>query len=122
MTTYEVGKKLVELCRAGKFEEAISSLYDKDIVSVEAAAMPGQPAEVRGLDAVIQKTKKWNESNTVHGFECSEPYPHGDKFAVWMKIDVTNKQMGRMIAEEIALYHVKDGRIVREEFMYHMDC
>ena len=35
MTTEEVAKKLVELCNQGAYEEAIKTLYDKDVVSVE---------------------------------------------------------------------------------------
>ena len=37
MTTLEVGKKLVELCKQGKNQEAMDTLYAPDIVSVEAA-------------------------------------------------------------------------------------
>src|SRR3954463_7020760 len=41
MSTLEVGKKLVELCSQSKFVEAIDSLYAPNVVSIEAAAMPG---------------------------------------------------------------------------------
>ena len=40
---------------------------------------------------------------------------------VRFKYDVTNKPSGRrMIMDELALYQVKDGKIVREEFFYAM--
>ena len=45
MATEEVAKKLVELCRKGAFEEAITTLYDKDVVSVEPRPMGDMPAE-----------------------------------------------------------------------------
>jgi ketosteroid isomerase-like protein len=47
-------------------------------------------------------------------------YPHGeDRFAVRLSYDVTNKPSGRrMKMDEIALFTVADGKIVREEFFY----
>ena len=66
MTTLEVGKKLVELCKQGKNQEAMETLYAPDIVSVEAAPMANFPAEARGREAVFAKGKWWNENHTVH--------------------------------------------------------
>ena len=43
MSTEEVGRKLIELCNKGEYEEAARSLYDKDIVSLEPRAMGGMP-------------------------------------------------------------------------------
>jgi hypothetical protein len=42
----------------------------------------------------------------------------GEHFAVSMHLDVTLTDLGRMPFDELALYHVVDGRIVREEFHY----
>jgi hypothetical protein len=39
MNTEEVAKKVVELTRKQAFREASDTLYDKDIVSVEARTM-----------------------------------------------------------------------------------
>lgn len=49
MTVGEVADNLVQLCRQGKFMEAIEALYSPDIVSVEAAAPPGGSREIRGI-------------------------------------------------------------------------
>jgi hypothetical protein len=37
---------------------------------------------------------------------------------VAMGIDATYKGMGRQKMDEIALYEVKDGKIVKEQFFY----
>ena len=99
--------------------QAVESLYSPDIVSVEAQSMPNMPAEMRGMQAVIGKAKWWNENHTVHSSSAQGPFPHGDRFAVLFKFDVTNKPSNqRFQMEEVALYTVKDGKIVREEFFY----
>ena len=119
MTTLEVGKKLVELCKQGKNQEAMDTLYAPDIVSVEATSMPGLPAEARGREAVLAKGKWWNDNHTVHSAKTEGPFPHGDRFIVRFTYDVTNKPSNqRFTMDEAALFTVKDGKIVREEFFY----
>ena len=119
MNTMDVGTKLVALCKEGKNLEAVETLYSPDIVSVEAMSMPNMPAESRGMEAIIGKNKWWVESHVVHSASAAGPYPHGDRFIVNYKYDITNKQsQQRMTMDEMALYQVKNGQIVREEFFY----
>jgi hypothetical protein len=120
MTNVEIGKKLVELCQQGKNQEAMATLYGKDIVSVEAAGGPNMAAESRGLDAVNAKGKWWSDNHTVHSASAEGPFPHGsDRFAVRFSYDITNKPTNkRLKMDEIAVFTVKDDKIVREEFFY----
>jgi hypothetical protein len=119
MTTLEVGKKLVELCKQGKNEEAMKTLYSPDIISVEAASMPNMQAEVRGIAAVAEKGKWWSDNHEVHSAAAEGPYPHGDRFIVKFSYDITHKPTSaRRKMDEMALFTVKDGKIVREEFFY----
>lgn len=121
MTTLEVGKKLVELCKANKNLEAVETLYSPNIVSVEAASMPNMPAEMKGLDAVKGKNQWWLDNHEVHSASCDGPYPHGDRFIVHFDYDVTSKPtQHRMRMKEMALYTVEGGKVVREEFFYTM--
>jgi len=117
-----VGKKLVDLCKAGKFREAMEATYGSNIVSVEAG--PGGPQKVEGIAAVKGKADWWENNHEVHGCEVTGPWPHGDRFIVGFKLDVTAKgghMAGkRFVMEEAALYTVKDGKIVHEEFFYAM--
>jgi hypothetical protein len=123
-TTLEVGKKLVALCRQGKNEEAINTLYAPTIVSVETRDNPSGPARVEGIAAVRKKNEWWGTNHDVHKGEAFGPWPHGDRFIVQFKFDVTAKagpMAGkRMTLEEAALYTVKNGKIVQEEFFYDM--
>lgn len=124
-STMEVGRKLVELCRQGKGMEAINSLYSPNIISIEAHSMPAMPQRMEGIAAIRGKTEWWEKNHTVHGGEVEGPWPHGDRFIVRFKFDVTatsGPMAGkRMNLDEAALYTVKDGKIVQEEFFYHMD-
>lgn len=121
MTTQQVANRLVELCRQGKNEQAIEELYGKDIVSVEPFGDESMPAEMRGIDAIRGKTKWWMENHIVHSGKVSDPIVAGGHFAVAFHYDITAKAKNqRMQIEEIALYEVKNGKIVREQFFYSM--
>lgn len=122
--TLAVGNKLVELCREGKFAEAMESLYSQDIVSVEAASGPNMPARIEGIEAVRAKGAWWEQNHEVHKCEVNGPFPHGDRFIVRFKMDVTAKggpMAGKSFTmDEAALYTVKDGKVAHEEFFYSM--
>jgi len=119
MGTEEIAKRYVELCQAGKNELCLDELYAKDAVSVEAAAPPGSERTAKGLDALHAKSKSWGESNVVHSAEVMGPFPNDNRFAVRFTFDVTNKPSGRrMKMDEIGLFTIENGKIMREEFFY----
>ncbi len=119
MNTMEIAQKLVELCKQGKNEEALDTLFAEDMVSVEAVAMPGAPQEAKGLAAVKGKGEWWLANHEIRSASVTGPWPHGDRFVVGFQYDVTNKPSGkRMKMDEVGLYTVRNGKIVREEFFY----
>ena len=118
MTTLDIANKLVELCKQGKHREA-KALYAEDAVSVEAFAPPGADRVSRGLAAIRAKGEWWSSNHEIHSATVAGPWPLDDKFIVGFKFDVTNKPSGRrMTMEEMGLYSVQGGKIVREEFFY----
>lgn len=122
MTTEEVGKKLVALCREEKWLDAINSLYGDDIVSVEAREIGEMPAEMRGLDQVRGKTQWFLGTSQIHGCTIGGPFVARDKFVVQFDVDVTDKESGKQSKmSELGIYTVKDGKIVREEFLPHAE-
>ena len=122
--TLSIGKTLVELCRQGKNVEAVETLYSPHIVSIEAMGDASMPARMEGIDAVKGKNDWWIKNHDIHHAEAEGPWPHGDRFIVRFKFDVTPKEGPmagkRMTLDETGLYTVKDGKIVQEEFFYHM--
>ena len=123
MDTKQVGDRLVELCRQGRNFEAIDELYSDDVVSVEAAENPNFGAELRGRGAIRGKNQWWFENNEVHGAQIDGPFANDDRFAVKYHFDFTRKSepmLGQRVSfDEVAVYTVSDGKIVREEFYYN---
>ncbi|HEY1614231.1 MAG TPA: nuclear transport factor 2 family protein [Rhizomicrobium sp.] len=116
MSTQDVARDLVALCKAGKFEEAGEKYWADDVLSVEAM---GDNPEMRGRDAVRGKGEWWAGAHEVHGVEVEGPYVNGDQFTVRFKMDVTIKASGQRITmDEIALYTIEDGKIAEERFFY----
>jgi len=119
-----IGRQLVELCNCGENLKVIDTLYNPDILSIEEWSTPDMPARQQGLAAIRKKNQWWFENHTTHSAQYQGPYPHGDRFIVLMKHDVTAKigpMAGkRMTFEEAGLYTVKNGKIVQEEFFYAM--
>lgn len=117
MTTKEVAEKLVGYCRQGQFEEATKELYSNDIVSIEPDGAPVK--EIKGIEGVIAKGKQFNDMvEEFHGMEVSDPIVADQFFTCSMKMDVTFKGAPRSSMEEICLYQVADGKIVKEEFFF----
>lgn len=120
--TAAVAEELVSFCRAGRNIDAINTLYSPDIVSVESMGSKEMPREMKGIDAIRQKNQWWFDNNDVHSAETDGPFVGEGKFAVYYKYDCTYKPTGkRQVMEEVALYTVNDGKIVREQFFYNPD-
>ena len=118
MSTQEVAEKVVELVRQQAWYKALDTLYDKDIVSVEASASEGESAEKRGIDQVRGKIDWWLNAMEVHSFTGKGPFVAHDRFVVQYDADVTEKNSKkRFQLSEVGVYTVKNGKIVREEFL-----
>ena len=122
MNTEQIAKRLVELCREGKYEQAQDELYAQDAVSIEMEGAPGGGAgDVKGLAAIREKGERWQANiETIHGGSVGDPIVAGDWFSVAMEIVATYKDMGRMPMQEICVYQVRDGKIAREQFFYNV--
>jgi ketosteroid isomerase-like protein len=119
-STAAVAHELVALCRAGRNLDAVNKLYSPRIHSIESSGSPEMPAEMNGIDAIRGKHQWWDENNEVHSMEVNGPYLGESQFAVQFTFDATFKPTGqRSQMTEMALYTVKDGKIVKEQFFYN---
>lgn len=118
MSTNEIASRLVELCRQGKFEEAQKELYADNAVSVEPEDAPGLTS-VEGLENIVDKGRQFQAMvEEVHSLEMSDAVVAGNYFSLSLIMDVTFKGMERTNMDEIAVYKVVNGKVVREEFFY----
>jgi limonene-1,2-epoxide hydrolase len=116
-TTQEVADRFYELAQQGKFDQIQDELYDENVRSVEPAHSNWQ--NVQGIDKIKEKAKQWQEmTEEMHGGYTGKPQVAGNFFSWVMGMDVTIKGQGRVKMDEIAVYEVKDGKIVLEHFFF----
>ena len=118
MTTQEVANRYHELAQAGQWDKVQDELYSGNAISIEPEHSPGSKI-VEGIVAIKEKGKQFGEMmEEMHGGYSNEPQVAGNHFSVVMGMDITMKGKGRMKMDEIAVYEVKDGKIVKEQFFY----
>ena len=118
MTTQEVANRFNELAQSGQMDKIQEELYDENAVSIEPEKSPGMQS-VEGKEAIKKKGEMFNQMvEEMHGGYSKDPIVAGNHFAVAMGMDCTMKGMGRVNMEEIAVYEVKDGKIVKEQFFF----
>lgn len=124
MGALEVGQKMVALVNEGREGEAafVRDYYAKNIVSIEGQGSEAVPARIEGIDAVHGKHDWWYANNTVHGTSAEGPFVghRDDQFAVRFTMDITPEGGERSRMTEVALYTVKNDKIVQEEYLYLM--
>jgi hypothetical protein len=121
MTTQQLATHYRELMNQRKFIEVQDTLYHEDVVSQEPekAASMGFPVTTSGREAIKAKgIARRAMIETSHSYICSEPIVAGEFFSVVLKQDVTFKGQPRLTLEEVGVFHVKDGKVVKEQFFY----
>ena len=117
MTTQEIATRLVELCRVGQYDQAYQELFDENATAIEPphAPMP----KVTGLNALLEKSKQFGQMiDTIHSSYVSDPIVAGNHFSCTMGLDFTGKDGNRGNMEEVCVYEVKDGKIIKEQFFF----
>ena len=113
----EIGMDLVAKFNAGQLKEIEDLYWSPMIESIEGI---GVGMGWRGKEAVYGKNNWWASDHVMHGGTAEGPYVGSTGFAVRFRLDVETKSTGtREWMEEVGVYTVKDGKIIREEFMYN---
>ena len=121
MTTQEVADKYVILFRQGDSALIQREMYSNEVVcrEPEHATAIGVATHTEGLEAVMAKSKAFAEKiEEVHSFYCSDPVVATGHFSVSMGRELTFKNGPRIKRDEIAVFGVKDDKIVSETFFY----
>jgi hypothetical protein len=118
MTTQEVANRFHELAQTAQWGQIHDELYADDAMSLEPEHSQGLQS-AKGMEMIRQKMAQFQGMvEEMHGGYSNEPIVAGNHFAVAMGMDVSIKGMGRMKMDEIAVYEVKNGKIVKEQFFY----
>ena len=118
MSTEQVANRFYELAQQNQWEQIYDELFSANAKSIEPETSNGLPS-VQGMDKIREKGKVWNSMiEEVHGGYCHAPQAVGNYFTCVMGLDATMKTQGRIKMDEIALYEVNNGKIVREQFFY----
>jgi hypothetical protein len=124
MGVLEVGQALVEMVPQGRAseQEFVVQYYSDNIVSVEGQGSDEMPARIEGIAAIKGKHDWWYDNNEVHSTAVEGPYVGNreDQFAVKFTMDHTPTGGERAQMQEIALFTVKDDKIIQEEYLYLM--
>lgn len=118
MTTQAVADRFNELAQTGQWNIIHAELFADDAESIEPEHSPGVHI-VKGKEAIKQKGVLFNSMiEEMHGGYSKVPVVAGTHFSVAMGMDVTMKGMGRSKMDEICVYEVKEGKIIKEQFFY----
>ncbi len=118
MTTQQIADRFFELAQKGQWDAIQDEMYSENAVSIEPAHAQGLHS-AEGLAAIKEKGKAFGDSiEEFHGGYTNVPIVSANHFACTMGMDVTYKGMGRMQMDEVAVYEVQDGKIVKEQFFY----
>jgi hypothetical protein len=122
LATKKVADQLVTMIREGKSYQAINELYADNARHVEPMGMPGCEAVTAGKGKLLEKSRHWEKSTTIHDAGCEAPIVNGNQFICNMFIDATHSEGPmagqRMKMSETALYTVKDGKVTEAKFFY----
>ena len=119
----QIGTELVRLCNEGKDHEVVDRYSDEKVVSIEGLSTDELPARMEGIEAIRGKHAWWYDDNEVHGTTATGPFcgHREDQFIVHFELDTTPKSTGeRTQMREVGLYTTRGGKIVQEEFLYHV--
>lgn len=116
LSPLEIGRDLVAKVNAGKVSLDAVGHFSDELVSCEGL---GVSMEWRGRKAVDAKNEWWGQDHVIHGVSAEGPFVGATGFSVRFAMDVETKSNGRReMMNEVGVYTVRDGKIVREEFMY----
>ena len=114
MNIEQVAREVVKLIREGKNKQAKDQFYADDIISIE-----GNGERLEGIDAIHKKSIDWAaQISEVHSASVSEPLIAANHFALHIKMNISYKNGYRAVMDEVAVYEVKNEKIVFEQFFF----
>lgn len=117
-TTAEIAADFTALWLAGNFCAAGEKYWADDVVSIEPRDLPdGTSAVCRGIEAVRTRVLSWVATHGIEDLSIDGPLITGDHFALFADMLIVHAGRSKPHSR-IAVFKVRDGRIVEERFFY----
>jgi hypothetical protein len=117
MTLEKIAHGLVKLCKKGRFDQAVCDYYADDAVSIEPA---GDQKITKGIAGIKGKGEWWVTNHKVSKMTVAGPFLGKDQFVVRFTVaGIFKPTKKRFAMDELAIYTVRRGKVVQEQFFYH---
>jgi hypothetical protein len=113
-TIHEVANRLIDLLAEQKFVAAYEQLFADDAESIDPVYATQPP--LKGLANLVDREKQFLSRAEIHQVKVSQPIVAGSYFTVSLNMDFTVTDQEQKQIEELCVYHVKDGKIVSQQF------
>jgi hypothetical protein len=113
----EIGQAVVQnFNEGGADKEVWDRFWHPKAESVEGE---GMAMMWRGRKAIQGKSDWWTSTHKVHSASAEGPYVGATGFSIKFRMDTEEKETGkRTQMEEVGVYTIQNGKVIREEFMY----
>lgn len=116
----QLADDFLSLIRSGQAVAAAEKYWAVDIVSIEPEdSTEHVPAIVTGFDAARDKLNRWLGHSAMEELSIDGPFITGNRFALFIDMLIKRRATGeREPFSEIAIYTVRDGKIIEERYFY----
>jgi hypothetical protein len=116
----DVARDFTFMLRQGQFVAAGDLYWAEAVTSLEPSDLSaGIPAFVSGIDAARGKAQFRFGEGRIDDLGIDGPFVTGDQFALFLDMLITDPVTGTVHPfTEIAIFTVRDGRIIEERFFY----
>ena len=112
-----ISGRLVALLRQKKFVEAQKTLFHDEVISIEPDFHP--KAITVGLSNVLLKEQAFlRQVKSWEAFEVSDPVLSKSHFCIRMSSKITTTHARKLEIDELVVYTVAEGKVVKEQFFY----
>jgi hypothetical protein len=119
MTTQDVADRYYELIQMHQYGQIQDELYAPDAVSIEPVNDSGLPLIVHGIAAMREKESLFfSQVEEMHSSYMSGIVVSTFFFTMMTGMDVTMKGKARRKKEQICVFEVRNGKIVKDQFFY----
>ena len=119
MTTEQVAKRYYELIQQHQYEQIQNELYTPNAISIEPENDSNLPLVVEDIEALRQKEGLFfSQVDQMFGSYMSETVVSTFFFSMMTGMDVKMKGKQRKKKEQLCVFEVRDGKIVKEQFFY----